>query len=50
MPLYPFKCKNCGDKRVLRFTIKEYENFNYICSACFGNLERVWSPPGVNIK
>ncbi len=48
MPLYEYRCEDCGD------TIEVIQKFSdtplSLCKACGGSLERLLSPPTIQFK
>ena len=48
MPLYPYRCKECGHKfeKIQKFGAKPEE----VCPKCGGALERTLTAPGLSFK
>jgi putative FmdB family regulatory protein len=48
MPLYEYKCRQCGTVREVRHGFKE--SFNEPCTECGAEMARVFTPAGIVFK
>lgn len=45
MPMYDYKCADCGKESLVVLTLKEHERGDAVCPACGSkNLKQVYSP------
>lgn len=51
MPVYEYKCEECGDESEIEMSMQAYFFMtHYGCPECGGDLRRIYSPPVVVIK
>ena len=44
MPIYEYRCKDCGHTFVKKFTVAEHDRYQPVCEKCKGkNVEQVLS-------
>lgn len=45
MPMYEYKCLDCGKEAVLNLSVKDHDSGTAVCPACHSKrVERVMSP------
>lgn len=55
MATYEFKCIDCGKEHEFKMSFSDYDNWSIDereCPSCgsVGQLLRIWTPPGIQIK